>query len=166
MGLIRPVERADAPALLELRLANRDYFQRWEPDFDDPDRWYTLESVVAWITDEQHRFVILDDGAIAGMVAVTGVARGAFESAMISYFVAAARSGRGLASAAVADAMGFAFGELGLHRARGGDRDGEHRLATSARAQRLHEGRARCAGICALQGVWVDHLLWERLADD
>jgi len=40
-------------------------------------RWYTLESVRAWIGDEQHRFVILEDGAIAGMVALTGIERGA-----------------------------------------------------------------------------------------
>ena len=165
MGLIRPVERADALALLELRLANRDYFQRWEPDFDDPDRWYTLESIVTWITDEQHRFVILDEGAIAGMVAVTGVARGAFESAMISYFVDSARAGRGLASAAVADAMRFAFGELALHRLEAGTATAniasprvlEHNGFTKVGLMRRH---------LRLQGEWVDHLLWERLADD
>jgi ribosomal-protein-alanine N-acetyltransferase len=165
MSLIRSVERDDAQALLELRLANRDYFQRWEPDLGEPDRWYTLDSIVTWITDDQHRFVILDDDAIAGMVAVTGVARGAFESAMISYFVDAARSGRGLASAAVAAAMRFAFDDLGLHRLEAGtataniasQRVLEHNGFTKVGLMRKH---------LRLQAAWVDHLLWERLADD
>ena len=165
MARIRPVEREDAQSLLELRFANRDYFQRWEPDFDDPDRWYTFDGLVAWITDGEHRFVILDDGAIAGMVAVTGVVRGAFESAMLSYFVDAERSGRGLATAAAADAIRFAFDELALHRLEAGtataniasQRVLEHNGFTKVGLMRRH---------LRLQGEWVDHLLWERLAED
>jgi ribosomal-protein-alanine N-acetyltransferase len=165
MSRIRPVEPGDAQAVLQLRLANRDYFQRWEPDVRDPDRWYTLESVRAWIGDEQHRFVILEDGAIAGMVALTGIERGPFESAMISYFVDEARAGRGIASAAVDEIAQFGFGELGLHRLEAGT------ATTNIASQRvLEHNRFTKVGLLRghlrLRGEWVDHLLWERLAED
>ncbi len=151
--------------MLELRLANRDEFERWEPDSDDPERWYTYDSVAAWIADEQHRFVILDEGAVAGMVAVTGVSRGAFQSAMVSYFVDAARANRGLASSAVAEVTAYAFGKLGLHRLEAGT------AISNIASQRVleHNGFTRVGLLrrhLLLQGVWVDHLLWERLADD
>jgi ribosomal-protein-alanine N-acetyltransferase len=99
------------------------------------------------------------------MVAVTGVVRGAFESAMLSYFVDAERSGRGLATAAAADAIRFAFDELALHRLEAGtataniasQRVLEHNGFTKVGLMRRH---------LRLQGEWVDHLLWERLAED
>lgn len=165
MSRIRPVEPGDARSVLELRLANRDYFQRWEPDVGDADRWYTYESVAAWIGDDQHRFVIVEDGVIAGMVALTGVQRGPFESAMISYFVAAAHAGRGLASAAVAEAVQFGFGELGLHRLEAGT------ATTNIASQRvLEHNRFTKVGLLRghlrLRGEWVDHFLWERLETD
>jgi ribosomal-protein-alanine N-acetyltransferase len=165
MSRIRPVEPGDAQAVLDLRLANRDYFQRWEPDVGDPDRWYTHESVRAWIGDEQHRFVIVEDGAIAGMVALTGVERGPFESAMISYFVDQARAGRGIATAAVDEIAQFGFGELGLHRLEAGT------ATTNIASQRvLEHNRFTKVGLLRghlrLRGEWVDHLLWERLAED
>jgi ribosomal-protein-alanine N-acetyltransferase len=164
--VIRQAEPADVQALFELRVANRDYFRRWEPDLGDPDRWYTFDSVAEWITDEQHRFVIVDDdGVAAGLVSLTGIQRGALESAMISYFVAEARSGRGLASRAVAEAVRFAFEELGLHRLEAGT------ATTNIASQRvLEHNRFTKVGLLRkhlrLEGVWTDHYLWERIADD
>lgn len=165
MATIRPVEPADAQALFELRVANREYFRRWEPDLGDPERWYTLESVEAWVTDDQHRFAILDDGVVAGMVSITGVERGAFESGMVSYFVEEQRSRRGLATAAVAEVTQLAFGELDLHRLEAGT------ATTNIASQRvLERNRFTRVGLMRshlrLQGAWVDHYLWERLAED
>ena len=70
-----------------LRVANRAYLERWEPDADDPERWYRPEHVAAWINDGNQRFAILDDGDLAGMVSLTGIELGGLRSAMISYFV-------------------------------------------------------------------------------
>jgi ribosomal-protein-alanine N-acetyltransferase len=165
MATIRPIEPADAQALFELRVANRDYFRRWEPDLGDPERWYTLESVEAWVTDDQLRFAILDDGVVAGLVSITGVERGAFESGMVSYFVEEKRSRRGLATRAVTEVTQLAFGELGLHRLEAGT------ATTNIASQRvLERNRFTRVGLMRshlrLQGAWVDHYLWERLAED
>jgi len=165
METIRPVEPADAQELLDLRLANRDYFRRWEPDSRDPNRWYTLESIATWIADEQKRFVIVEAGAVAGMVSLTGIERAPFESAMVSYYVDAARAGRGLATRAVAEVVRFAFGDLRLHRLEAGTA-----VANVASQRVLERNRFTRVGLMRrhlmLRGEWVDHYLWERLEDD
>lgn len=156
---------ADAEVLTALRLANREYFGRWELDSDDPERWFTVEGVRAWITDGADRFVILDDGELAGLASITGIVHGALQSGMISYSVDEARAGRGLATAAVGELLTVAFGELGLHRVEAGT------AAENLASQRVLErnGFTRVGLLrrhLLLQGEWVDHYLWERLADD
>ncbi len=163
--VIRRAIAADAEALTAIRAANRAYFARWEPDSDDPDRWYTVKGVRAWITDGNDRFTIQDDGEVAGIVSVTGIERGPFESAMVSYFVDAARAGRGLATAAVGEAADIAFSELGLHRVEAGT------ATTNAASQRvLEKNRFTRVGLMRahlrIGGEWVDHYLWERIVGD
>jgi ribosomal-protein-alanine N-acetyltransferase len=165
MTVIRPVAAADAVALAAMRIAHRDYFQRWELDSDDPDRWYTIEGVRAWITDGLDRFAILDAGEVAGLVSITGIERDAFQNAMISYFVDAERSSRGLASAAVAEAAAFAFGELALHRLEAGTATAN--IASQRVLEKSHFTRVGLTRKHLLiGGEWVDHYLWERLETD
>jgi ribosomal-protein-alanine N-acetyltransferase len=146
-------------------VANRAYLERWDPDWDDPDRLYSTAGVRAWIGDANERFAILDDDAIAGMVSLTGIIRGSLQSCMVGYFVAEARSGRGLATQAVRDALEVAFGELALHRVEAGT------AVDNLISQRVLERNGftlvgRMRKHLQIGGVWVDHLLWEKLADD
>jgi ribosomal-protein-alanine N-acetyltransferase len=156
---------ADAEALTALRLANREYFGRWEPDDEDPERWFTVGSVLEWITDGADRFAILDDGKLAGQAAITGIVRGAIQSGMVSYSVDEERAGRGLATGAVAELLTIAFGELGLHRVEAGTA-----VANVASQRVLERNGFTLVGLLRrhllLQSEWVDHFLWERLADD
>jgi ribosomal-protein-alanine N-acetyltransferase len=148
-----------------LRVANRAYLARWEPDADDPERWYRPEHVAAWITDGNQRFAILDDGELAGMVSLTGIELGGLRSAMISYFVEEARAGRGLASRAVGELTERGFAELGLHRIEAGTA-----VANTASQRVLEKNRYTKVGLLRrhilLRGVWTDHYLWERIVDD
>ena len=137
----------------------------WELDSDDPERWFTVEGVRAWITDGASRFAIVDDDEVVGLVSLTGVVREAMQSAMLSYFVGAANAGKGLASAAVRDVLAIGFGELGLHRVEAGT------AVANIASQRVleHNGFTRVGLLrrhLLIQGEWVDHYLWERLADD
>jgi ribosomal-protein-alanine N-acetyltransferase len=165
MATIRRLVAADAAALAALRIANRDYLERWDPDWDDPERLYTAEGVRSWISDGNLRFAILDGEAIAGMVSLTGVIRGSMQSCMIGYFVDEAHAGRGFATRAVGEATAVAFGELGLHRVEAGT------AVENVASQRvLERNRFTQVGLLRrhlrIQGVWVDHLLWEKLSDD
>jgi [ribosomal protein S5]-alanine N-acetyltransferase len=122
--------------------------------------------VAGWISDGNQRYAILDDdGALAGMVSLTGIDLGALRSAMISYFVDEARSGRGLATRAVGELTARGFEKLGLHRIEAGT------AVTNLASQRvLEKNRYTKVGLLRkhllLGGVWTDHYLWERIADD
>jgi [ribosomal protein S5]-alanine N-acetyltransferase len=163
--VIRPLARDDAAELTALRLRNRAYLEPWELDADDAERWYTVDGVREWITDGQLRFAIVDSGELAGMLSLTGIEHGPIQTAMLSYFVDEARSGRGLATRAVDDAVRHAFEELGLHRVEAGTA-----VANIASQRVLEHNRFTLVGTLRrhllLRGVWTDHLLWERLADD
>jgi ribosomal-protein-alanine N-acetyltransferase len=121
--------------------------------------------VRSWITDGADRFAIVEDGELAGMASLTGVVRGAIQSAMVSYFVDENRAGRGLATAAVGELVAVAFGELSLHRVEAGTA-----VANVASHRVLERNGFTCVGVLRhhllLQGEWVDHFLWERLADN
>jgi ribosomal-protein-alanine N-acetyltransferase len=162
---IRRLVAGDAAELAALRTANRAYLERWDPDWADPERLYSFRGVRAWITDGNHRFAILDGAEIAGMVSLTGISRGSMQTCMVGYFVDEQRAGRGLATRAVGEAVAVAFGELQLHRVEAGTA-----VANIASQKVLERNGFTLVGLMRkhlqIRGVWVDHLLWETLADD
>ncbi len=165
MAVIRRLVAADARELAALRTANRAYLERWDPDWEDPERLYTASGVRTWITDGNPRFAIVDADAIVGMISLTGILRGSLQTCMVGYFVAEASTRRGLATAAVGEALDYGFGELGLHRVEAGT------AVKNVASQRVLERNGfTLVGTMRrhlqIRGVWVDHLLWERLADD
>ena len=160
MEYIRRLLTDDAEELTELRIRNRAYISPWEPDAEEPERWYTVEGVRSWIVDGNERFAILDGDAFAGMASLTGVVRSGLQSAMASYFVDEARAGRGLASAAVHELVVIGFEELGLHRIEAGT------AVVNVPSQRVLEKNGfRRVGLLErhllLHGQWVDHYLFE-----
>jgi [ribosomal protein S5]-alanine N-acetyltransferase len=165
MSVLRPATPADAQAILDLRVANRARIEPFEPDSPgDPEARYRLEAVERW-TSERGRYVIVEDGAVAGAVGLFDISDVPTSSAILGYWVDGAREGRGLATRAVAEVLDVAFGELGLHRLEAGTR------VDNVGSQRvLQRNGFTCVGLLRrhllMQGEWVDHLLWERLADD
>lgn len=119
---IRPLELADAPALLELRTRNRAFLEPWEPLRDE--RFYTLEAqeelvrdaVAARAADRALPFVVTLDDTVIGGVNLNALVRGVFENAYLGYWIDEAHGGRGHATDAVRQAVSFAFERAGLHR--------------------------------------------------
>jgi ribosomal-protein-alanine N-acetyltransferase len=165
--VIRPLVPNDAAELAALYCANREFLAPFEPTRTE--EFYTVEGQRRRLEDaaeegEGWRFAILDGDAIAGRINLTDVIRGPLQLANLGYFVDQHCNGRGLASAAVADVVEFAFGEAGLHRVEAGT------LPDNFTSQRVLEkngferfGLAR--KLLLLGGEWRDHLLFERLAD-
>jgi len=116
----------DVPIVAALIAANRAHLAPWDPV--RPDEYYTEagQHAVIGAALEQYESgaaypcVIVDDGRIAGRINLNNVVRGAFQSGNLGYWVDAAGTGRGVATAAVAHLAGVAFGELGLHRIEAG----------------------------------------------
>jgi ribosomal-protein-alanine N-acetyltransferase len=165
MTVLRQATAADAQTILELRIANRQRIAPYEPDSEDPEQRYTLEGIERWIAAGPGRFVIVDDGEVAGAVGVFNPSGPPLQSAILGYWVDEAHAGRGLATRAVAEALEIAFGEMALHRLEAGTRP------ENVASQRVleHNGFTRVGLLrrhLLIGGEWRDHVLWERLADD
>lgn len=111
------------------------------------------------------RFLMVVANEVVGMISVSNIVRGAFQSANVGYFVAERHNGRGYATRAVAGAVEWAFGEVGLHRLEAGT------LIDNVASQRVLErnGFTRI-GIAPkylqIAGRWEDHVLFQLVADD
>jgi RimJ/RimL family protein N-acetyltransferase len=160
---IRPLVESDAGALLRLWLENREFLAPSGPARTDD--YFTLETQREIARNESGlSFAILDDGELAGVIALNHVSLGALRSANVGYWVDAARNGRGLASRAVAALAEHAFGELELHRLEAGtavDNLASQRVLEKNGFERI--GLAR--SYLLIGGEWRDHVLFQRTND-
>lgn len=117
---IRTLSTADAPALLEFELANRDWFES-QVDARAPD-FYKLAGVAAHIEEyltghaagTMHPCVVVDDeGAIIGRCNLKDINHSTLR-AEVGYRIASYACGRGLAGAALAHLMELAYGQWQL----------------------------------------------------
>ena len=125
---LRPLGPSDARALLELRVRNRSFFAPYEPT--PGERHVTLEGQLDEIErcledarrDRRYAFGIVsrEDDRIVGRIAMSNVARGAWQNATLGYYVDGRRNGRGIGTEAVGLVIRFAFAHVGLHRLQAG----------------------------------------------
>ncbi|HKI91318.1 MAG TPA: GNAT family protein [Gaiellaceae bacterium] len=169
--MIRPLVPADAEELAAVLMANRHVF---EPIMADrsPDYYtaaYQRERLERYANpspeNEAWLFAILEGDAIVGTLNMGDVIRSALQRANIGYWIDESHYGRGLATGAVAAAVEFAFGEAGLHRLAAAT------LPDNVASQRVLEKNGFSQfGIAhklvMIGGVWRDHVLYERIADD
>jgi len=161
--VIRPLTPADAEELAALYRANRDYLAPFEPTRGE--EFFTAADQRRRLSehrDDRYRFAILDDGAIAGTMNVNDVLRGALQMGNVGYWVDRERAGRGLATAALAELVVVAFGELGLHRL-----EAATTLANQVSAHILTKAGFEPYGVARdylwMGGRWVDHELLQLL---
>jgi [ribosomal protein S5]-alanine N-acetyltransferase len=103
--------------------------------------------------------IVAEDGRLAGRISINGVTRGAFQSAALGYWVSQSHNGRGLATAAVAEAIGVAFKQLGLHRLQA------ETLLHNTGSQRVlarngFQPFAIAPAYLKIAGRWQDHILF------
>jgi ribosomal-protein-alanine N-acetyltransferase len=166
---LRPVQPSDAEVLARLFTQQREFLAPFDPD--RPEHFYTVagqrveleQSVIHRDADLRHRFLILLDGTEVGVLSISNLVRGPFQSANIGYWVAQEVNGRGVGTRAVGEACRWAFGPGGLHRLEAGtltdniasqrvlERNGFERIGLAPRY--LH-----------IAGRWRDHILFQRIA--
>ncbi|MEH7440256.1 GNAT family protein [Neobacillus drentensis] len=124
---IRPFLPSDATALLELQLANRDFFQGFSMERDDD--FYTLEAQLERIpqyqelsqNDQSYNFGIFTyEDTLIGTINLFHVMRGSLQSAFIGYFLDKSHNGRGYTTEAAKLIVDYGFNELNLHRIEAG----------------------------------------------
>ena len=167
MTASRLITPGDAPVLAELQRVNRQYLAPFEPArsegyFTEAGQLAVIEQALT--EHEQGRNlpqVILDDGAgVVGRITLNGIVRGAFQSCSVGYWVSQSVTGRGVATAALREIIGVAFGELGLHRMQA------ETLLDNFASQRVLErngfGRIGMApSYLKIAGRWQDMILYQ-----
>lgn len=170
---IRFFEDADAEALLDLHIRNREFFQNFSPTLGDD--YYTLDSKRNYIANgvklrekgEDYSFGIFlkDNGRLVGGVSLFHIFRGPLQRCMIGYSLDKLHNGNGYMTEAVSLAVEFAFDELKLHRVEAGvrpDNIGSMRVLEKAGFQK--EGIER-EGV-KINGRWEDHQMFAIISDD
>ena len=170
MTRIRPLTLQDAEPLVDLLHINREFLAPWQP-LQAPEL-FTLagqRAAIAQLLDAQSRGLVVahvildDDDRIVGRVTLSDIARLAFQSCHLGYWVSSPENGRGHASAAVAEIARLAFSQVGLHRIQAGT------LLHNLASQRvLERNKFELIGLARrylnIAGEWQDHLLFQKLA--
>lgn len=112
-----------------------------------------------------YAFCIRAGGAIVGRMTLSQVFRRAFQNCYLGYFVGEEHNGRGHATAAVRLAVGYAFGELGLHRVQA------NVMTSNPRSARvLEKAGFRREGLALryleIAGRWEDHDMYAVTVED
>lgn len=166
--ILRLRTEADAPALAAAYAHNRGHLAQWDPKRTED--FYT-DAVQLGITRDlliQHNAstalpLVLDDGdTIAGVVNLTSLVRGAFESASVGYWLDRDHTGKGLASAALSAVIEAARDDYGLHRIQAATLLHNHAsqtVLTRAGFERIGVAPA----YLKIAGRWQDHVLFQRI---
>lgn len=171
---LRPLRAADGPAWRRLRILDEAHIRPWDPS--STLTWNARHTRAAWL---DHRsmlrqaarlgtampFAVTVDGQFAGQVTIGGIQRFPLHSGWVGYWIGSEFAGRGVATIAVAQVVGHAFGDGFLHRV-------EATVAPANRASQqvlAHLG-FRQEGLLRryldIDGGWRDHQLWALTAEE
>jgi [ribosomal protein S5]-alanine N-acetyltransferase len=113
----------DAEEMLAVLTANREFLGSSGPQHSDD--FFTLRAqrddleraLEAYGREVMVPLAIVgEQGQIIGRININNITRGAAQSATVGFWVSQPFNGRGIATAALADAIGIAFKQLRLHR--------------------------------------------------
>jgi ribosomal-protein-alanine N-acetyltransferase len=111
-------------------------------------------------------FIILRESkALVGVVDVTEIVRGSFQSAYLGFFAFEPHAGRGLMREGLAQVIDQAFGDMGLHRLEANIQPGNDASRALVKALGfLQEGYS--PRYLKINRRWKDHERWAILAED
>ncbi len=162
---IRAPAATDLAELVELVRASRALHRPWVRPPQDASGF---RAYLERNTRETHRGYLVclrDGGAIAGVVNVSEIVRGAFESAYLGYYAHATWAGRGCMREGLALVIGHAFHRLGLHRL-----EANVQPANAASLALVRRLGFRKEGVSPrylkVGGRWRDHERWAILAEE
>lgn len=171
----RPLARSDRAEWLALRRRNADWLGPWEghpPGRPPTDPW--LSEPYQPLRRAMHRearrglllpFVVTLGERIVGQVTVSGVLRGAAQSAQAGYWVDRDHAGRGITPTALALVIDHCFGPVGLHRVEINIRpENAASLRVVAKLGLREEGMRR--GLVHIAGAYRDHLSYAVVAEE
>jgi [ribosomal protein S5]-alanine N-acetyltransferase len=110
-------------------------------------------------------FICSDVGELCGVVNLSEIVRGSFQSAYMGYYALSPHAGKGFMSAGIELVVQQAFGELGLHRLEANIQPKNLRSIALVRRAGF-----RCEGLSPrylkIAGRWRDHERWAITEED
>jgi ribosomal-protein-alanine N-acetyltransferase len=158
------VTLSDAPALIAANKESQAHHLPWVTSFTDQagfDAWFGRGITgpnVSLIAREAQT------NGIVGVINISEIAMGAFQSAYLGYYGMAQYARQGLMTEALRQAIAFAFSDLGLHRVEANIQPGN--AGSIALVKKLgfrQEGFSE--RYLKIGGQWCDHERWALLAD-
>jgi ribosomal-protein-alanine N-acetyltransferase len=170
---LRPPQPGDYAEWAALRELSRDFLTPWEPVWppDDLTRGAFRRRLKRYAEDQRndmaYAFLIFrgSDNALVGGLTLANVRRGVAQAGSIGYWIGAPFARHGHMSAAVRALIPYCFTTLRLHRLEAACIPSNNAsIGLLEKTGFRREGYAR-AYLC-INGIWQDHLLYARLADD
>lgn len=170
---LRMPQASDYREWAELRAISRGFLEPWEPRWmpDEFERsaWrlrinhyrrdYAQGAAMAFFMYERGH------GRLVGGITLGNIRHGVSQSAQIGYWIGQPYAGQGLMTDAVKTLSRFAFGELTLHRIEAACiPENSRSIRVLEKAGFRREGLLR--SYLRINGVWQDHYLYARIADD
>jgi ribosomal-protein-alanine N-acetyltransferase len=162
---IRAPTVADVAELVELVRASRSLHRPWVRPPQDATAFRTYLERTTRDTHRGYLVCLRDGGAIAGVVNVSEIVRGAFESAYLGYYAHSAWSGRGYMREGLALVIVHAFRKLGLHRLEANVQPGNTASIALVRSLGFRK-EGVSPRYLKVGGRWRDHERWAILAED
>jgi len=162
---VRMLERSDRAEFLRLAAESRDLHRPWTYP---PERADQFEELFARSRRDDCVCLLAclrDSGDIAGVLIVSQMVRGAFQSAYLGYYAHQRHAGRGYMREAMLQTVDHAFGPLALHRLEANIQPGNRASVALARSAgfRLEGFSPR---YLLIGGQWRDHERYAITADD
>lgn len=163
----------DAEAIAEYYRVNASHLDPWEPSrpegFHKAKGW-RLRARKAQLDAREGTSLRLvarlkGQADIIGVCNFTNVQRGAAQSAQLGYSICAVQQGKGLMYEIVEAGCQYTLMTAGLNRIQAACIP--NNLRSADLLKRLHFQRIGLArNYLKINGVWADHILWERLAEN
>lgn len=163
--VLAPATRADAAELIRGNLDSREHHQPWMAPFTDKagfEAWFARTLCGPNIGLVAREVV---SGQVVGVVNLSEIIAGMFQSAYLAYYGMVALAGRGLMTEGVQLATAHAFDVLGLHRLEANIQPGNScSIALVRRLGFRLEGFS--PRYLRIADEWRDHERWALLADE
>lgn len=171
--ILKPLAVSDWREWAKLRADSRDFLTPWESTWPDDAleagafRRRVRQYAEDWARRTAYHFLIrrAEDNRLVGGINITNVRRGIAQQGTLGYWIGAAHARHGYMTEAMLAMLGFAFGELKLHRVEAACLpDNAASRALLLKCGFREEGRAR--QYLRINGRWQDHVTFAILADD
>lgn len=162
---LRHVHEEDLDEWLALKRSSRAMHEAWEPRAPAGESGYGARAFERMLettntpTTQRHLVCRKRDEVILGMVNLSQIFRGPFDSCVMGYWIGREHAGQGYMTEGVRLCLRRAFGELGLHRVEANVMpENEASLGVVRRVGFREEGFS--PRYLQINGVWADHTRW------